>query len=126
MPRARVSGKFAARKQLERLGQGRTAQKLRHQLDAITDGFHVRLLVKVGVADAKRRLRVGRCKSYSPFRPGTRAIRARCSSLAAYALRLGATGLTFFDDEAIRLFAPASEGLDVMFLLAVGVPAARR
>jgi nitroreductase len=54
------------------------------------------------------------------------AIRAGRCWLAAYALRLGATGLTFFDDEAIRLFAPASDGLDVMFLLAVGVPAARR
>ena len=54
------------------------------------------------------------------------AIRAGRCWLAAYALRLGATGLTFFDDEAIRLFATASDGLDVMFLLAVGVPAARR
>jgi hypothetical protein len=49
-----------------------------------------------------------------------------CGSADVSRTRLGATGLTFFDDEAVRLFATASEWLDVMFLLAVGVPAARR
>jgi nitroreductase len=40
--------------------------------------------------------------------------------LAAYALRLGATGLTFFDDEVTDFFAPHAAGKSVMFLVAVG------
>jgi SagB-type dehydrogenase family enzyme len=40
--------------------------------------------------------------------------------LAATALGLGATGLTFFDDEVTRLFEPAAEGRQVMYLVAVG------
>ncbi len=40
--------------------------------------------------------------------------------LAAYAQGLGATGLTFFDDEVIELFSPAAAGRSVMFLTAIG------
>jgi SagB-type dehydrogenase family enzyme len=40
--------------------------------------------------------------------------------LAAYALRLGATGLTFFDDDVVELFSPHAAGKSVMFLVAVG------
>jgi SagB-type dehydrogenase family enzyme len=40
--------------------------------------------------------------------------------LAAYAQRLGATGLTFYDDEVIRFFSPHAEGKSAIFLLAVG------
>lgn len=40
--------------------------------------------------------------------------------LAAYALGLGATGLTFYDDEAIEFFSPHAADKDVMFLTAVG------
>jgi len=40
--------------------------------------------------------------------------------LVAYAQRLGATGLTFFDDEVTRFFAPHSEGKSAIFLVAVG------
>ena len=40
--------------------------------------------------------------------------------LAAYAQKLGATGLTFFDDEVTEFFSPHAEGKSVMFLLAVG------
>jgi SagB-type dehydrogenase family enzyme len=45
--------------------------------------------------------------------------------LAAYACRLGATGLTFFDDDAVRFFGldPTRQG--VMFLTAIGRPAHR-
>jgi len=46
--------------------------------------------------------------------------------LAAYALGLGATGLTFFDDEVTRFFAPHAAGKSVMFLTAVGRPAPRK
>jgi len=42
--------------------------------------------------------------------------------LAAYALRLGASGLTFFDDDVIEFFSPHARGKSVMFLMAIGVP----
>ena len=45
--------------------------------------------------------------------------------LAAYALRLGASGLTFFDDEVTRFFSPHAAGKSVMFLMAVGKVARR-
>src|SRR6267143_566072 len=40
--------------------------------------------------------------------------------LAAYTQRLGATGLTFFDDDVVRFFSPHSEGKSAIFLVAVG------
>jgi SagB-type dehydrogenase family enzyme len=40
--------------------------------------------------------------------------------LAAYAQRLGASGLTFFDDDVIKFFSPHGEGKSVMFLVALG------
>jgi len=40
--------------------------------------------------------------------------------LAAYALGLGATGLTFFDDDVTAFFSPHAAGKAVMFLVAVG------
>ncbi len=40
--------------------------------------------------------------------------------LAAYAQRLGATGLTFYDDDVIRFFSPHAEGKAAIFLVAVG------
>ena len=46
--------------------------------------------------------------------------------LAAYAQRLGATGLTFFDDDVTELFSPDARGLSTMFLVALGKPARRR
>ncbi|MFQ5789554.1 MAG: SagB/ThcOx family dehydrogenase, partial [Acidobacteriota bacterium] len=45
--------------------------------------------------------------------------------LAAYAQRLGATGLTFYDDDVTRFFSPHAEGKSVMFLTAVGRRAKR-
>jgi SagB-type dehydrogenase family enzyme len=42
--------------------------------------------------------------------------------LAAYSLNLGATGLTFFDDDVTRFFSPHAARKSVMFLAAVGVP----
>lgn len=50
------------------------------------------------------------------------AIRGGRVYLAAYALGLGATGLTFFDDEVTRFFSPHAAGKSVMFLMAVGRP----
>jgi hypothetical protein len=40
--------------------------------------------------------------------------------IAAYAQRLGATGLTFYDDDVIRFFSPHAEGKSAIFLVAVG------
>jgi SagB-type dehydrogenase family enzyme len=45
--------------------------------------------------------------------------------LAAYSQRLGATGLTFYDDEVTRFFSPHAEGKSVMFLVALGKGARR-
>jgi len=45
--------------------------------------------------------------------------------LGAYAQRLGATGLTFFDDDVVRLFSPHAEGKSAIFLVAVGNSAKR-
>ncbi len=40
--------------------------------------------------------------------------------LAAYALHLGATGLTFFDDDVTEFFSPHAEGKSAIFLVAMG------
>jgi SagB-type dehydrogenase family enzyme len=42
--------------------------------------------------------------------------------LATYAQRLGATGLTFFDDDVINFFSPHAKGKSAVFLLAIGKP----
>jgi SagB-type dehydrogenase family enzyme len=42
--------------------------------------------------------------------------------LAAYAQRLGASGLTFYDDEVTAFFSPHAAGKSVMFLTALGRP----
>ena len=46
--------------------------------------------------------------------------------LGAYALGLGATGLTFYDDAVTDFFSPHAQGKSVMFLVAVGRRARRR
>jgi SagB-type dehydrogenase family enzyme len=46
--------------------------------------------------------------------------------LGAYAQRLGATGLTFFDDDVTEFFAPHAQGKSVMFLTALGRTLHRR
>jgi SagB-type dehydrogenase family enzyme len=46
--------------------------------------------------------------------------------LAAYAQGLGATGLTFFDDDVIDFFSPHAIGKSAIFLLAIGKPLKRR
>jgi len=42
--------------------------------------------------------------------------------LAAYAQRLGASGLTFFDDDVTHFFSPHAQGKSAIFLLAIGKP----
>jgi SagB-type dehydrogenase family enzyme len=46
--------------------------------------------------------------------------------LAAYAQRLGATGLTFYDDDVTRFFAPHAEGKSAIMLVALGKSAKSR
>jgi SagB-type dehydrogenase family enzyme len=50
------------------------------------------------------------------------AIEGGKTYLGAYAFRLGATGLTFFDDDVTAFFSPHAAGKSVMFLMAVGRP----
>lgn len=45
--------------------------------------------------------------------------------LAAYAQRLGATGLTFFDDDVVQFFSPRAAGKSAVFLVAIGKPKKR-
>jgi SagB-type dehydrogenase family enzyme len=45
--------------------------------------------------------------------------------LAAYALKIGATGLTFYDDDVTEFFSPHAAGKSAIFLLAMGIPARR-
>ncbi len=46
--------------------------------------------------------------------------------LAAYAQRLGATGLTFYDDDVINFFSPHARGKSAIFLVALGRSAMRK
>jgi SagB-type dehydrogenase family enzyme len=46
--------------------------------------------------------------------------------LAAYAQRLGATGLTFFDDDVTRFFSPHAASKSAIFLVALGHSAKRK
>ena len=46
--------------------------------------------------------------------------------LAACAQRLGATGLTFFDDDVSEFFSPHAKGKSAIFLVAIGKPLRRR
>jgi SagB-type dehydrogenase family enzyme len=46
--------------------------------------------------------------------------------LAAYAQHLGATGLTFFDDDVISFFSPHARDKSAIFLLAIGKPLKRK
>ena len=40
--------------------------------------------------------------------------------LSAYAQRLGATGLTFYDDDVTAFFSPHAQGKSAIFLMALG------
>jgi SagB-type dehydrogenase family enzyme len=54
------------------------------------------------------------------------AVEAGKLYLACYALRIGATGLTFFDDAVTAFFAPHAAGKSVLFLVALGRSQRRR
>jgi SagB-type dehydrogenase family enzyme len=46
--------------------------------------------------------------------------------LAAYAQRLGASGLTFYDDDVVNFFSPHARGKSAIFLVALGRSALHR
>jgi hypothetical protein len=46
--------------------------------------------------------------------------------LGAYALRLGASGLTFYDDDVVSFFSPHARGKSAIFLVALGRGVARK
>lgn len=45
--------------------------------------------------------------------------------LAAYALKRGATGLTFYDDDVTEFFSPHAAGKSCIFVMVVGIPGKR-
>ena len=45
--------------------------------------------------------------------------------LAAFAQEIGATGLTFYDDDVITFFSPHASGKEPIFLMAFGIPKSR-
>jgi nitroreductase len=46
--------------------------------------------------------------------------------LSAYSLGIGATGLTFYDDDVVKFFSPHAEGKDAIFVVALGKAAKLR
>ncbi len=46
--------------------------------------------------------------------------------IAAYAQRVGASGLTFYDDDVVSFFSPHAKGKNAIFLVALGNSAAKR
>jgi SagB-type dehydrogenase family enzyme len=46
--------------------------------------------------------------------------------LAAYAQHLGASGLTFYDDDVVNFFSPHARGKSAIFLVALGRSALRK
>src|ERR1700692_3045945 len=76
------------------------------------------------LADLKRILEGYGNRGYRAVQLEAGAIGGRMY-LAAYAQRLGATGLTFFDDDVINFFSPHAKGKSAIFLLAIGKPLKR-
>jgi len=77
------------------------------------------------LADLKRILERYANRGYRALELEADAIGARMY-LAAYAQRLGATGLTLFDDGVINFFSPHAKSKSAIFLLAIGKPLKRK
>jgi len=73
------------------------------------------------LADLKRILERYGNRGYRAVQLEAGAIGGRIY-LAAYAQNLGATGLTFFDDDVINFFSPHAKDKSAIFLLAIGKP----
>jgi SagB-type dehydrogenase family enzyme len=77
------------------------------------------------LADLKRILEQYGNRGYRAVQLEAGAIGGRMY-LAAYAQFLGATGLTFFDDDVINFFLPHAKDKSAIFLLAIGKPLKRK
>jgi SagB-type dehydrogenase family enzyme len=77
------------------------------------------------LADLKRILEQYGNRGYRAVQVEAGAIGGRIY-LAAYAQRLGATGLTFFDDDVVNFFSPHARNKRAIFLLAIGKPLKRK
>jgi SagB-type dehydrogenase family enzyme len=77
------------------------------------------------LADLKRILEAYGNRGYRAVQMEAGAIGGRMY-LAAYAQHLGATGLTFFDDDVINFFSPHARDKSAIFLLAIGKPLKRK
>lgn len=77
------------------------------------------------VADLRRILERHGNRGYRAVQLEAGAIGGRMY-LAAYAQHLGATGLTFFDDDVISFFSPHTRDKSAIFLLAIGRPQKRK
>ena len=73
------------------------------------------------LADLKRILEKYGNRGYRAVQLEAGAIGGRIY-LATYAQHLGATGLTFFDDDVINFFSPHAGNKSAIFLLAIGKP----
>lgn len=107
-------------KTLELLKEGKFRAEARHlgldqelPADACVDIFFL--------ADLKRILERYGNRGYRAVQLEAGAIGGRIY-LAAYAQHLGATGLTFFDDDVIHFFSPHARDKSAIFLLATGKP----
>jgi SagB-type dehydrogenase family enzyme len=77
------------------------------------------------LADLKRLLEQYGNRGYRAVQLEAGAIGGRIY-LAVYAQHLGATGLTFFDDDVINFFSPHARDKSAIFLLAIGKPLKRK
>jgi SagB-type dehydrogenase family enzyme len=77
------------------------------------------------LADLKRILERSGNRGYRAVQLEAGAIGGKIY-LAAYAQHLGATGLTFFDDDVIKFFSPHARDKSAIFLLAIGNPLKRK
>jgi len=77
------------------------------------------------LADLKRILERYGNRGYRAVQLEAGAIGGRMY-LAAYAQHLGATGLTFFDDDVVKFFSPHAKDKSAIFLLAIGRPLKRK
>ncbi|MBI3477309.1 MAG: SagB/ThcOx family dehydrogenase [Acidobacteria bacterium] len=77
------------------------------------------------LADLKRNLEQYGNRGYRAVQLEAGAIGGRIY-LAAYAQHLGATGLTFFDDDVVNFFSPHAKDKSAIFLLAIGKPLKRK
>jgi SagB-type dehydrogenase family enzyme len=106
------------KKQLELLKEGEFRERagylgLEQELpaDASVDFFFLADLPKIVAAFGNRGYRATQLEA---------GILGGKLYLAAYAQKLGATGLTFYDDDVVNFFAPHAKGKSAIFLVACG------